>query len=148
MSKGQEQLFEYFTQLFDAYEIVQEYHIGERLFLDVYCPELKVAGEYHGVQHFEFNSHFYDNMLDFRKAQERDLRKEELCRQQQIALSIYRYDEELSSELVYNRVLESIRGVDTSIDPPPQSYQEQAAERRRQYNREQYRKWKNLNKRK
>ena len=52
---------------------------GSSLFLDYYIPLRKIAIECQGIQHFIYNSHFYNTMNEFKKAQQRDADKKEWC---------------------------------------------------------------------
>ena len=50
------------------------------LFADFFIPTRYLIVEVQGEQHYKFNSHFFDNKLDFYKAQARDRNKNEWCR--------------------------------------------------------------------
>jgi hypothetical protein len=109
LSRGHAALTTIMKRLLPGEEVVNEYHIGERLMLDVYCAKYKVAAEYHGRQHFFFSNLFHKDMADFREGQERDERKVELCREQGIALVVFRFNDKLTDEAVYDRMIEAIR---------------------------------------
>lgn len=64
--------------------------------LDVYIPSLKVGIEYQGVQHYE-PVPFFGGEEGFKKVQERDQRKAELCIQNGVILICWRYDEPISA---------------------------------------------------
>lgn len=58
---------------------------GKRMELDGYCEELKVAFEYHGIQHFTETPHFHRKIsLDMRRKD--DKTKQLLCKQNYVAL--------------------------------------------------------------
>jgi hypothetical protein len=65
----------------------------ERLELDGYNSELKVAFEYQGIQHFEVVPH-WGNKAKFDAIQQRDKRKREICTEEKITLIEipYQYD--------------------------------------------------------
>lgn len=46
---------------------------------DFFIPTQKLVVEVHGEQHFKFNNWFYENKIDFYKAQGRDRDKKEWC---------------------------------------------------------------------
>jgi hypothetical protein len=52
----------------------------ERLILDFYLHNQRLAIEVQGEQHYKFNSHFYANKQAFCRAQARDRSKIEWCR--------------------------------------------------------------------
>lgn len=109
LSRGHAALTQIMKNILNNEEIVNEYHIGDRLRLDVYCPSYKLAAEYHGRQHFFYSSHFHNSMEDFYESVERDKKKEEMCREQGIALVIFRFCDTLSEDVVFRRMLEAIK---------------------------------------
>lgn len=109
MSKGQTILTSIIKNLLPGEKIINEYHLGERLKLDVYCPKYKLAAEFHGIQHFQYSERFFEFREDFLEAQKRDKRKEELCREQGIVLVVFRYDDKLTEDAVYDRILAAIK---------------------------------------
>jgi hypothetical protein len=109
MSRGQSALTLIMKKLLPGEKIINEFHIGEKLMLDVYCPSYKLAAEYHGRQHFYYTQRFFDSKYDFEQAQKRDQRKIELCKEQGIALIVFRYNDMLTEQSVYDRMLDAIR---------------------------------------
>lgn len=110
MSRGQSALTSIMQKLLPGENIVNEYHIGDRLKLDVYCPAYKIAAEYHGRQHFYYTSRFFESKYDFEEAQKRDIKKVDYCNENGIALVIFRYNDSLTEDSVYSRILDAIRG--------------------------------------
>jgi hypothetical protein len=108
-SRGQTALTAALQKLLPNQIIVNEHHIGERLRLDVYCPSYKIAAEFHGRQHFYYTKRFFDSRYDFEQAQKRDLRKIELCKENNIDLIVFRYNDDLSEQAVYDRLLHALR---------------------------------------
>jgi len=53
------------------------YHNNQRLFLDIYLPQLGIAIEVHGRQHDVFVEHFHGDDAGFRQYRKRDRIKEE-----------------------------------------------------------------------
>ncbi len=109
MSRGQTALTAIMQKLLPGEKIVNEFHIGDRLKLDVYCPKYQVAAEYHGRQHFYYTQRFFDSKYEFEEALERDIKKIELCKQNGIALVVFRYNDKLTEESVFERLMEAIR---------------------------------------
>lgn len=112
MSRGQAALTSIMQKLLPGEKIVNEFHIGERLKLDVYCPKYKLAAEYHGRQHFYYTQRFFESKYEFEQAQKRDEKKAQLCKQNGIALIVFRYNDLLTEQSVYDRMLDAIRGSD------------------------------------
>lgn len=65
---------------------------GENLELDLYNPDLKLAIEYNGSQHYHYNSFMHKNSRDkFQNQQYRDLIKKDLCGKAEITLVVVPY---------------------------------------------------------
>lgn len=109
MSRGQAALTSIMQKILVGEKIVNEYTIADGMRLDVYCPKYQIAAEYHGRQHFFYTSRFFESRYDFEQAQIRDIKKAEYCRDNGIALIVFRYNDLLTEEVVYNRMLEAIR---------------------------------------
>lgn len=109
MSRGQTALTLVMKKLLPGETVINEHHIGDRLKLDVYCPSYKIAAEYHGRQHFYYTQRFFDSKYDFEEAQKRDVKKIERCKELGIALIVFRYNDKLTEQSVYDRMLEAIR---------------------------------------
>jgi len=80
--------------------------------LDVYIPELGIAVEYMGRQHFE-PLDFFGGADAFRDLVTRDGRKAELCRQHRVDLVRVRYDEDvgLRATEIGDRILRDLAGL-------------------------------------
>lgn len=112
MSRGQAALTAIMQKLLPNEKVINEYHLGERLKLDIYCPKYKIGAEYHGRQHFYYTGRFFESKDDFERSLERDKRKLQLCKEQGIALIIFRYNDKLTEEAVYSRMLEAIKSTE------------------------------------
>jgi len=146
MSRGQTALTMIMKKLLPGEEIINEHHIGDKLKLDVFCPKYKIAAEYHGRQHFYYTSRFFESKYDFEQAQKRDEKKAQYCIDNGIALIVFRYNDLLTEQAVYDRMLTAIRETDfvskptrkTSISSNP-AYQE-AKKKNSEYKKKLYRK--------
>jgi hypothetical protein len=71
----------------------------EKLELDGYNEDLKLAIEYNGEQHYKFSSLFHKkNLEEFEKQKERDIKKAKLCAENNIYLITIPYLEKKSKE--------------------------------------------------
>lgn len=109
MSRGQTALTLMLKKLIPGEEIVNEFHIGDKMKLDIYCPAYNLAIEFHGRQHFYYTGRFFDSKYEFEEAQKRDLKKAEWCKENGIALVVFRYNDSLTEKNVSDRILEAIR---------------------------------------
>lgn len=145
LSRGQGSLTQILRKLLPGEDIKTEEPIGNRQFLDIYCPKYKLGIEYHGRQHYEFVAHFHGDLEGFEECQLRDERKLQTCKDLQIVLVSFRYNDDLSENAVYNRLLEAVRSAPVVEQKPlrknlkTSDYYQSAKQRRRDYNRELYR---------
>ena len=73
--------------------------------LDIFVPELQLAIEYQGLQHYQPVKYF--GVEDgFNKTRERDALKTNLCTANDITLVTFRYDEQITTDLVRARLRE------------------------------------------
>lgn len=87
--------------MFNSYIILEEValpgsvsaHKKSVLYFDFYLPNLKLAVEVHGQQHYEYNAFFHKNKLDFIRAKNRDDDKAEWCDLNNIELVVLKYSE-------------------------------------------------------
>lgn len=71
--------------------------------LDIYVPDLSLALEYMGEQHY-FPVERFGGEEGLRLVKDRDRRKAEICKKRGVALLLFRYDEPLTSEYVFQRL--------------------------------------------
>lgn len=131
MSIGANRLRTQLLSIFgDASRIEPEYQVGESLRLDYYLPDYKLGFEYHGIQHKQFVEHFHGTAANFRDAQRRDRRKLELCSQQGITVIVFWDDEEVTTELISNRIKQGLSELNTlEEEPKVDSFREKAREK-------------------
>ena len=144
VSRGQASLMKIMHKLLPGEKLVTEEAIGERLRLDIYCPAYNLAAEYHGKQHFEYIEHFHGNIQGFWESQKRDNRKIEICKDLGISLVVFRYNDDLSEDIVFERLLDAIRNSPVAETKEKRTlkgnaYYEAAKQRQREYKRESYR---------
>lgn len=143
LSKGHQELFEIVKSLLPNDPVVVEHHLGERLFLDIYCPSKKIGFEFHGRQHFEFVLHFHGTYDDFLDSIRRDERKAALCKEQGISLVVFTYEDVLTKDLVFSKMIESLNETPAVELPQKPSrknneFYEAAKQRNREYRKKLY----------
>jgi hypothetical protein len=77
---------------------------GKPLELDLYNPELKIAVEYSGEQHYRYIPYFHKTYNHFIKQQERDELKRELCKKNDICLIEVPYNVENIKNFLINEL--------------------------------------------
>ena len=71
--------------------------------IDIFIPELKLAIEYQGKQHYE-PIDFFGGIEGFKRNKERDERKAILCKENNIDLIYFKYDEEINKNMLMNKL--------------------------------------------
>lgn len=150
ISRGQAALTQMMSELLPGEDIQTEAPLGDRLRLDVYCPKYELAAEYHGRQHFFYTQHFHGDKEGFEASQARDERKIEICKDLGIALVVFRYNDDMSRDSVYNRMLDAIQNTPMVKEQKDSRYKgnayyEKAKARQKEYRRAQYLKMKKMN---
>lgn len=144
VSRGQAALTKIVRQLIPGAEIVNEHQLGEKLRLDLFLPTYKLGIEYHGRQHFFYSSLFFKDRQDFIDAQERDRRKVELCKEQGIALVVFRFTDKLTQQAVFERIVDAINNTpyikeERESRYKGNAYYEKRKEADREYRKKRYR---------
>jgi len=103
-SRGEEILGHLLNKKFD--KVMEQFLVGEKLRLDFFVPELNLGWEYDGEQHFRFNSHFHKSEEAFQHAKGLDRLKEDLCSRLGIHLIRIGFQEELTVDLVDQKIQE------------------------------------------
>lgn len=80
------------------YEWIINPKTGKHLELDFYCPEIKLAIEVNGIQHYE-PGHFGMTKEEFEEQQYRDWLKVQRCKEKGVNLIIIRYDQDSDVEV-------------------------------------------------
>ncbi len=113
MSKGCEELLEIVKSIFPNQRVVLEHNVAINggLFLDIYLPQLNVAFEFDGEQHFTYSEHFHGSLDAFRASKKRDSLKTARCQELGIALVRVRYDEKMTKDLVLSKLQQALDNV-------------------------------------
>jgi len=162
-SKGNVSLYNILKKILPFTRIEKEYHIGERLRLDIYIPDYKIGWEVQGIQHYKSIQYFHKDEDAFDKQIARDRRKNQLCKKQGIILVNIE-----PSDITYDNIKNILNGIleeysedcleesvrENRIDDKSSSnwkdiakanrkkYMRGFYEKAREYRKEQYRKWK------
>lgn len=89
LSKGEASLHEVLREEFPHHRIFSQFTIKvgrKSLFLDYYIPVMKLAFEYDGQQHAEFNGFFHRTQKEFENSVNNDRLKEEWCASHNVTL--------------------------------------------------------------
>ena len=106
--KAEMELLVYVHKLFGNYDILthhRKFLMSWKwgLELDIYIPELRLAFEYMGIQHYKFTE-FFHTKEDFEAQQYRDRCKKRICKLKGITLIKIKYNEKLSEQLVLSKL--------------------------------------------
>ncbi len=108
--RNEMELLYYINNLFKNYEILT--HNRKPLMswkplgleLDIYIPELKLAFEYMGEQHYRWVDYFHKTKKEFEYLKYKDKCKKKICKQKGITLIRIKYNEDLSEQLVLTKL--------------------------------------------
>jgi len=104
VSKPQSLLAEIIAELFPTYKLSEEFHIGDRLRLDIFIKDIGLACEYMGRQHREYVPHFHRTIEEFRNAVQRDKDKAVRCVELSICLVVFADRETLDRETIKQKI--------------------------------------------
>lgn len=95
---------------------------GNKMHLDGYNQELKIAFEYQGSQHYKFTPYFHKIKEQFKKIQEYDQLKEDLCKKYGVTLIKIPYTVKFKDMEDFIRVQIKNYGIKESINPNKTDY--------------------------
>lgn len=93
-SKKHIEVFNGFKDLHPNIKLIEEFNIGNGLFIDIYLPMLGIGIELDGAQHSREISFFHKNgTIDFNLQKLRDKKKNRLCNEKDVFLYRINYDD-------------------------------------------------------
>ena len=106
----EQKLFYILSDIVDTSEIIRQYKDYEmfgRQSIDFYIPKYKIAIEHQGSQHF--GGHFFDDSEErYKRIQQLDRRKYEICKEHGIKLFYFSYEERYVPEVYLDTVYTDI----------------------------------------
>lgn len=106
-------MFKILDEMFDEDYINNGYYSwlmspkGSPMQLDRYYPNLKLAFEHHGSQHFNHNKYYHKSKAKFDYLQECDRLKHRLCQARGVKLITMTYQDTLDQACIQQRIKES-----------------------------------------
>ncbi|OPL10284.1 MAG: hypothetical protein AVO34_11375 [Firmicutes bacterium ML8_F2] len=103
------ELYRIVQELYSDKEVIHHYRADwlEGQEIDIFIPSLKLAIEYHGIQHYE-PVEVWGGIEGLKKTKERDEQKAEKCRQQGIVLVIFSHNEKITKQTIANKIASAI----------------------------------------
>lgn len=77
---------------------------GSPLQLDRYYPELKLAFEFQGRQHYEFNPYMHKDRAAFEYLRKCDAKKKRICKERGITLIAIKYTKTITKDYLIKRL--------------------------------------------
>jgi len=98
-------LYYLFKEIFPNNQIIFHYRGKEmnKLEIDIFIPELKLAIEYQGIQHYSTVEH-WGGKEGLKQRQKNDIIKAQLCKENDYNLVEFFYHDEISRDLVIERI--------------------------------------------
>lgn len=93
MSNLSEQVIDTIKEIFPQVKLKKEEFVkfrNQKLFLDIWIPQLGLIVEVHGRQHDEFVEHFHTDYRGFSESKRRDRLKEEWAAEEGLTLIVIR----------------------------------------------------------
>lgn len=104
LSKQHQTTYDTLKEMFPLMRINIEHPIEGRQFLDIYMPDLSLAFEVHGPQHFGVSTLFHKNKSDFETQIMLDKKKLAKCKELGIRVIYINYDENVTKELILRKM--------------------------------------------
>lgn len=125
-SKLQTRIFDYLAEIYPNIKIHHEYRIGKlNQRIDIFIPQLGLAVEIDGEQHFGFNKFFHKSELDWNASVERDKRKEAFLAEHGVKLVRIPYNTKIKNKEDLQKVIEDIPYPDNEFIPFSQQSESQ-----------------------
>ncbi len=101
-------LYNMLSEIFTDDEVIFHYRGKELegLELDIWIPKFKLGIEYQGIQHFKAVEH-WGGEKTLKKQKLKDKKKKEICKSLNYKLIEFRYDEDISKDLILRRLEEN-----------------------------------------
>jgi hypothetical protein len=77
---------------------------GRPMQYDIYYPDLKLAFEYQGKQHYHYSSYFFKDEKQFKYLQKCDRLKKKLSKELGITLIVIDYKKKITPEYIIKRI--------------------------------------------
>src|SRR5574343_580240 len=125
-SKLQENVGNILKKEFCYFPIVEEVHLGEGLMLDFLIRDsvgVNIGVEVQGEQHYSPNAFFHKDEEGWLNQQRNDKRKKELCASLNIALIEVKYDENLTRQLLFDKIYQALDEFECITDQPLSPYE-------------------------
>lgn len=143
VSKPQELIYKICCRLFGSEHVEQEFGLEGGYRIDVVVPRYRLAVEYHGQQHFEYNPFFHRTHDDFLKLQFNDTVKRAMCLDKGWAYVQFSYKDRLNDNLISNRILDALLKEQIDYTAPMERYtktkNEVFKQKQKEYRKERYR---------
>ena len=111
ISKGEKACKRYIQRLFKKPftkirpDFLKDPKTKRNLEIDLYNDSLKLGIEYNGIQHYEYTKRFHKTYGDFRRQQERDALKRQLCKDHGVFLIVVTFNCSEVYNVITNRLL-------------------------------------------
>jgi hypothetical protein len=103
-SKQHQKIIDILKNNLPALKIIEEYNVGDNLFIDIYLPDFKLGIETDGRQHYEFVEFFHKTYDKFEESKFLDYKKNLKCKENDIFLYRIKYDDKRNDLEIINDI--------------------------------------------
>ena len=146
-SKDQQTIYNYLSEIYPSFDIIYEYALYEvNQRIDIYIPNLALAIEYHGRQHYDFIEHFHKTIEGFKEAQKMDQKKREYLLLHGVKLVEIPYNKMVANKEELEKIINEQPYPDFPYNPLPETSEKQVSfkESMREQRKEEYNKTKSF----
>jgi hypothetical protein len=105
-SKRHVEVYEKLLELYPGIKVKEEYHIGQKLLIDMVLTDMSIGIEINGQQHYELSEFFHKGSeLAFNRQLLNDKKKRRLCKESSMFLYAIPYDDERTAEELIREML-------------------------------------------
>jgi hypothetical protein len=115
-SKKHIEVINYLKQNIPAIKIVEEYNVGDNLYIDIFLPDFSIGIEVDGLQHSQFIKFFHKDELAFHEQVFRDNKKLKLCKESGISLFRIKSTDNRLLENIISDIFDSVASNNFTFD--------------------------------
>lgn len=145
-SENQRILYSMLSELYPGMDIVYEYPLENNQRIDIFIPNIGLAIEYDGEQHFKYIEAWHKDINGFINQKKSDFKKDDLLYSMGIKLVRIPFDKMISNSLELKNLIDSVEYPDVEYSVPTKEKKQidEYSLRRKEYRKQIYRRMKEV----